>query len=288
MEYSKLGINKCYLINDFKIKTLIIKFLFTLDINKFTELTIKPDMLKESIKYKVAYLDEGNNYILFLKKINNIYYTLLIKKNFNYTYTDINFNNLEIYFLDITYKEKYYDGTIIEGRLYNNLEFNIYNILMINGKQVNSILCYLSTSITDEINELTNKYFRLKFINFVNLKDIIKKDCTGLLFIDINSKQKYIQLFNKNKNLDKKYAILYMQRLNTDIFNLFCLKDNHKYNIGIAHIPTIKLSHYFNKFENEITVKCWYNKYFSKWVPYELNEGKISSYTYIINSTKKI
>ena len=160
MEYSKLGINNCYLINDFKIKTVIIKFLFSLDINKFTELTIEPNMLKENTKYKIAYLDEGTNYILFLKKINNIYYTLLIKKNFNYTYNNINFNNLEIYFLDITYKEKYYDGTIIEGRLYNNLEFNIFNILMINGKQVNNILCDINTSITNEINELINKYFR--------------------------------------------------------------------------------------------------------------------------------
>tara|TARA_Y100000768_G_scaffold198226_1_gene148999 strand:+ start:13577 stop:14440 length:864 start_codon:yes stop_codon:yes gene_type:complete len=287
MDYSKIGMEKCYQIHDFKIKTIIMKYLFLCNIEKLKDHQMNPTILKEKNKYKVAYLDEGNNYILFLKELDNIYYTLLIKKNFNYNYNEINFNNLDIFFLDITYSEIYYKGTIIEGRLNNNLDFNIYNILKLKGKDINNNLSDTEFHIKNEISELSNKYFSLKLINYIDLKEMKNNNCNGLLFIDVNTKTKYIHIF-KNNTIIKKYAILYMKKLNTDIFNLECMKDAKKFTIGIAHIPNIKTSHFFNKFEKEIIVKCWYNEYFSKWVPYEISNDKISSYDYIINSTKKI
>jgi hypothetical protein len=287
MDYSKIGINKCYQINDFKIKTTIIKSLFTIDIKNLKEYDMDQTILKNKIKYKVAYLEEGNNYILFLKKLNNIYYTLLIKKNFDYDYNKINFNNLEIYFLDITYSELYYNGTIIEGRLDNKLEFNIYNILKLKGIDINN-LTNTENHIKNEIKELSNKYFTLKLINYINLENIKYNDCIGLLFINIDTKVKYINLFKKNNNITKKYAILYMSKLNTDVFNLKCLKNNKKFIIGIAHIPNSKTSHYFNKYDKEIIVKCWYNNFFNKWVPYEISTDKISTHQHILDSTIKI
>ena len=83
MEDSILGLHKCHKINDFKIKTSIITSLLDDNIDNLNEFPIDKDIIKNSNNYKIAYLSEGNNYILFLKKINNIFYTLLIKKILN-------------------------------------------------------------------------------------------------------------------------------------------------------------------------------------------------------------
>ena len=210
MDYSSIGINKCYQINDFKIKTTIIKYLFTIDIKNLKEYDMDQIILKNKTKYKVAYLEEGNNYILFLKKLNNIYYTVLIKKNFNYDYNKINFNNLEIFFLGITYSELYYNGTIIEGRLNNKLEFNIYNILKLKGIDINNNLTDTENHIKNEIKDLSNKYFTLKLINYIKLENIKYNDCIGLLFINIDTKVKYINLFKKKKMILQKNMLFYI------------------------------------------------------------------------------
>lgn len=280
MEDSILGLQKCHIINDFKIKTSIMSSLLDDNIDNLNENPIDKNIIKNSNNYKIAYLSEGNNYILFLKKINNIFYTLLIKKNFKCNINDINFNNLCIYFLDATYNENLYNGTIIEGRLNKMLVFEVYNIIEFKGNKLN----------LDNINlnELNNKYFSINKMNFSELKDVINQSCEGIILIDKKINKIYTTYFNKNKKITKKYAILYMNKLNTDVFNLYCIKENNKYNIGIAHIPNIKTSLYFNKYDNEISVKCWYNETFNKWVPYELNDGKISNYNYIIDCIKKI
>ena len=210
MDYSSIGINKCYQINDFKIKTTIIKYLFTIDIKNLKEYDMDQIILKNKTKYKVSYLEEGNNYILFLKKLNNIYYTVLIKKNFNYDYNKINFNNLEIFFLGITYSELYYNGTIIEGRLDNKLEFNIYNILKLKGIDINNNLTDTENHIKNEIKDLSNKYFTLKLINYIKLENIKYNDCIGLLFINIDTKVKYINLFKKKKMILQKNMLFYI------------------------------------------------------------------------------
>ena len=81
-----------------------------------------------------------------------------------------------------------------------------------------------------------------------------------------------------------------MTKINTDVFNLFCLENSKKKKIGIAHIPNINTSKIFNKYDEEIIVKCWLNTKFNKWVPYEIleNDENISTLNEINIKIKKI
>ena len=52
MDYSKIGMEKCYQIHDFKIKTIIMKYLFLYDIEKLKEHQMNPTILKKKISIK--------------------------------------------------------------------------------------------------------------------------------------------------------------------------------------------------------------------------------------------
>ena len=60
----------------------------------------------------------------------------------------------------------------------------------------------------------------------------------------------------------------------SDIYNLFCLKDDEIHKYGGAHIPNLKTSKYMRKaFSNgvdNITMNCEYNDKMEKWKPIEI------------------
>jgi len=290
----KIGDDYCNLINDFKIKQIIIDYLFNdIDTNQLQEHLVEETKMLRSIKnkkYKAIYLTNNNNYILLLKEINNIFYTLLIKKNFDFNYNEINYNKLEIFFIDINYPKEYYKGTIIEGRLEiinNESIFNIYDILKFKGNNINYNLDEKKDLIKSIINNLDNKFFKFNIIEYVDIDKLENNSNNiGILFISYINDNKYIIFFN-TKTV-KEYSYLYMKKKTTDVFDIYCLDNNNKKKIGIAHIPNLKTSKYFNKYNNEIIVKCWYSIKFNKWVPFEiLEEGKITTFDEITIKTKQ-
>ena len=247
-----------YHIDNFKIKQIIMNYLFNY-IEELKEINIdnieQLKDIKDCKKYKVYKFKKGDNYILLLKQIKNIYYNVLIKNNFEYSEDKLNYNNLEILSLDINFPKNYYKGTIIEGRLIDNKIFEIYNIV----KNINDI---------NNIYNLKDNKFIFRKAALIDIKDIKKdKDVIGLLFLYNNNKY---SIYFEYK-IEKIISNLIIKKLNTDVFNVFCLDiDNKKFKLGIAHIPNIKTSHFFNKIITEINVKCWYEKKFNKWVPYEI------------------
>lgn len=269
-----IGNYKANLINDFKIKKLIIEYIFeNININKIKEEVILNNNTLNEIKnnnYRVIYLNNGNNYILLLKEINNIYFSLIIKKNFKYNLNEINMNNLEIYDIDIKIPKDFYKGTIIEGRLEfndNDCYFNIFNIIKLKDNNLDFPISEKMNIINDNFLNLESKNFKFKTSELHNIKNLKNNsNYIGILFIpeSINN-HKFLIYFNNI--ISKKYCHLYMQKINTDIFKLYA-KNNNK--IGIAHIPNIKTSHYFNKITEKIIVKCWYSEKFEKWVPFEI------------------
>lgn len=290
---TKLGNNYCSKIDDFKIKESIIKYICNdTDTVYLNENIIESNEVLNKIKnlnYKIINLNNGNNYILLLKEINNIYYTVLIKKNFEFNLNSINFNDIEIYFLDILYSKEYFKGTILEGRLEiidKESTFLLYDIVKFNGDDINSTLDEKKNILNKFIKK--NKNFQFKVAEYLDLNKI-KNESSGLLFIPNISNLKYYTYFNKS--ISKNYSNLYMKKLKTDVFFLNCIHNNSKKKIGIAGIYNLKSSLFFNKFIEEIKVKCWFNFKFNKWVPFELIEDdniKITEYDDILIKIKKI
>ena len=291
----KLGDDKCNLINDFKIKQIIIDYLFNnIDTSLLQEHLIEETNILKIIKnkkYKAIYLTNFNNYILLLKEIDNTYYTLLIKNNFNYNYNELNYNKLEIYFIDMIYPKDYYKGTIINGHLEiikNNSIFNIYDILKFKGDDINYDLDEKKDIMKLFIKKTDNKYFKFDIVNYIDFDKLENNSANvGILFIPYINDNKYIIYFDTL--ISKQYCNLYMKKKTTDVFSLYCLDNtNKKYKIGIAHIPNLKTSRYFNNYQEDIIVKCWYDIKFSKWVPFEiLEQATITSYDDIIIKTKR-
>ena len=129
IDFSNNNLNK---INDFKIKRILLDYLCN-EVNNIylQEKVIDEKNLLKNIKsknYKAFYIPNSNNYILLLKEINNIYYSVLIKNNFDINSENINFNKLEIYHLNIHFSQKYFNGTIINCFLKKNSENCILDV----------------------------------------------------------------------------------------------------------------------------------------------------------------
>lgn len=290
--------NKVFKIDDFKIKKIIIEYLIN-DINNLfiQEKNINEENILKNIKsknYKAIYLPTGETYILLLKLIDNIYYTLLIKNNFNLNVNTINYNNLEIHHLDLIFPKKYFNGTILNGYITKDNDkcsLNIYDIVYYEGNLINSNLDEKKNLIKSILVDINTKYFNYNIVNYIEISELVDdKINNGIIFIPFINDLKYV--IKKKTKIIKEYSNLYMKKLNTDVFNLYCLNDDYqKQKIGIAHIPNIKTSLEFNKYDDELKVKCWFNNKFSKWIPFEiLNDidENITNYNQIIKQIKKI
>ena len=138
------------------------------------------------------------------------------------------------------------------------------------------------------IKKIDNKFFKFDIVNYIDIDKLENKsNNVGILFIPYVNDNKYIIYFNTT--ITKEYSNLYMKKKTTDVFLIYCLDNtNNKKKIGIAHIPNLKTSGFFNKFQEEIIVKCWYDIKFNKWVPFEiLEKAKITTYDDIIIKTKR-
>lgn len=278
VKFCNNNVNK---IEDFKIQQNIMKTLFDIiNINYIYEININSENILDKIKnnnYKIMYFNNKDNYILFIKEINNIYYVILIKNNFGDNFNEINYNKLEIYFFDIPFTKDYFSGTILLGNLDSDNEFNLYDILCFKGNLINDNLENKRKLIDLFIKNIQTKYLNFKLKDYYELNQLTNVN-NNVLFIPFINDFKYIYT-KKNNFLTKKYNNFIMKKINTDVFNLYYFDKNEKHLFGIANIPNLNTSKYFNKFEEEIKVKCWYENKFNKWTPFEIldENDKISN-----------
>ena len=86
------------------------------------------------------------------------------------------------------------------------------------------------------------------------------------------SKHKVIKQVNVS---DRKYMRFMVKKTDiSDIYNIYCMKDDDIYKYGGAHIPNLKTSKYmrnlFNNGEDNITMNCEFNSKMEKWTPVEV------------------
>lgn len=264
-------------INDFKIKQLIIIYIID-NCNYFNNIEINNEKNLNFIKsnnYKLINIKNNNNYILLFKKINNIFYNILIEKNFNLdekNLDNINFNKINMYFINNKIPKDYYNGTIIDGIISEDkTTFNMYDIYNFKGNQIDENLNNKINYFNKIRSDIELELLRLDIIEYQDLNKLKEcKNLSGILFIPFESNMKKFIIYFEQK-LTKIYKKLIMKKINTDVFNLYEISNSeNKISIGIAHIPTLELSRYFADYEDEIKVNCYWYEKFRKWVPFEI------------------
>ena len=83
------------------------------------------------------------------------------------------------------------------------------------------------------------------------------------------------KIIKSNASLGDRKILRFMVRKTdiSDIYNLYCLKDDDIHKYGGAHIPNLKTSKYMRKAFSDgvdnITMNCEYNEKMEKWKPRE-------------------
>jgi hypothetical protein len=306
------GNNVGYKINDYAIKKKILDYLLnSVEIYNFEYEQISNEKQLISLrneKYYVSPNIEGIEYIFLSKKINNMYYSVIIDKNSIGNVKNINYNDVIMISLKIRLCEKTYNGTIFDGKIVNlggcsvfliNDGYRLYGSdiieVNVNSKydQINSFLDQ-SYIIDNNMNVID---FRLNKLNKISeIKDLVynrmKKSTytfDSIIFIPESKNKKYI--YNLSNNNDVNFErILKGKRIDIDVVELFCVdEDNTDRRIGIAHIPNKKCSKICSENINNndfSIIKCKLNKNFKKWEPIEIfleDKIEISKYEDIKN-----
>ena len=303
----KFGNKSGYIIDEFKIKLMLVNFLFnSIKIENFFLKNIETEedllYLKNNKHFVIPNL-EGDEYYIIVKEFKDIHLCVLLNKKYlTPDLNKINYNKVQIISLKTRIKKESYKGTIIEGKLISkegNLLFLSTDVHMLNGEEKNNLTIIEKYNLLDvyiennifmdsKMNNINIKvsplyeYDKLKFL--VNEK--IKKSnyiINGIIFIPKKDGIRYIfKEYDNEENEDNEdnqeydskkeiFANLLVDKLQTDVYNVYCLEKNNNIRIGIAHVPTIECSHYCDDiFENnngKIVMKCKYNKRFNKWIP---------------------
>lgn len=312
MYFSKIkkvtfGKNIAFKIKDFKHIKLIVNQLYKY-INsypiKYVRVTNKPDLsyIKQN-NYFVAPQFHGKEALFLFAKINETYYNVIIYKNeLRQNIIDINFNYIDIYKIKINVPKEFYNGTVLDGTLFNknnNTYFVINNLLVHKGCLIDDTIDYkqnITNKLINNINKknsfvLTiNKYFQIDQIEQL-YHDKIKNsvyDIDGMIFLDPAKNNTVFNIYNNNVHSKSIVGVFNMKKYNlTDVYILECIdnKSNDKKQLkkwGVARIPNLKKSLYYQQiFKNNdnITVKCIYNLRFRKWEPVEMLNKYSQSYS---------
>ena len=314
MKAVRLGNKKVLQINDTQIKDQIKNSLENYRINcldrnyKFLD-SASIDYLKIN-KHLVTLSSFGKKYLLYITKINNKKYCFFICKKTN-----------NIVSVRYRFKENIFCNTLIDGELLkdndNNWIFSIIDIIVYKGNyldkhNLNERLDILSELVNNEYNKDTNfdiaelkikKYFEYCHMNDLSnsYMNNLNYRCSGFIFKNILINEKYLlYIFQENRTkktvnndkiinnkINKSIPSFIIKKTELpDIYELYCSKENKLFKYGIASINTLACSKFIRDIikENEdIYVKCSYNKLFNKWIPYSLTDT-ISDY----NSIKKL
>ena len=133
-----------YIIDEFKIKQLIINYIFNnISVINLYPVIIKDEQhllhLKNNLHYAIPNII-GDTYILIFIDINDISYCVLIDKTtFDYKKNNINYNKLKIISIKLRVTPESYLGTIFDGKIIVSkgiTTFLINDAYIINGKNL--------------------------------------------------------------------------------------------------------------------------------------------------------
>lgn len=291
-----------------EVKQKLVDYLYScLDMSKYkyTILKTKSDLniLRETDHHVSPNFSGKNGFVVF-KKINDIYYSILIdRKTLKYNKFHIKIKNVNVIPVSIKARANIYDGTIFDGKLINinrgsEKIFMITDVFYLEGNdltydnledKLDNIKTYLKkhTKPSHKMSFEINKLYAYDDINKIVKMDtpyniygiIFYPKISGIthLFNNIHKKNSVKSKTNLEKNTHAH--IQFRKRDLPDVYDTYILGDNNKFlKNGIAYIPTIKMSRYcksiFNEFKNNMLIfKCIYNNMFNKWEPIEIANG---------------
>ena len=264
------------------------------------------ELYKKNLKnpHLICLKSYGNPYLLFLTKINNVNYCLLIDKKVKkgHIYP-------KMYIVLYRFKEELFNGTLLETELVRDNSNNW--ILLISDIYYNKEKSTNEIKITERVNSINNilenefvddnftnicpiqikKYFDTNetenIINFINK---LNYKIRGYYFIPINVVHSNILYMFSEKDINDIYSIteenkrLIFRIIKTakpEIYELYLnSKDNIK-KIGYAYISNYDKSKYIKELFDEtdtenINVICKYNNSFDKWEILEKTNNRIN------------
>lgn len=305
-EKLEFGNNVGYKINDYLTKKKILDFLLNnVEEYNFNYQVINNEshlMKLKNLQYFVTPNIAGDNYLFVCKKINNIYYNVIIKKKTLGNLENINYNNIIMLSLKVRMSTSTYNGTIFDGKIVNLggcSVFIINDAYMLYGQD-------LLEDNLDKRHEKVNKFldesyiidnnmnvvdFRLNKLNDISdIKDLVYNrmdksvyNFDSIAFLPKVKDQKYIFYFNNKHSYIMEKNML-GKKIDVDVIELFTkdVEDDTR-RVGIAHIPTTKCSKICAQhITDRLTpIKCRLNPSFKKWEPIEIyidDNIKIDSY----------
>ena len=243
----------------------------------------------------------GAPYLLFLTKINNVNYTLLIDKKIKTGH-----NYPKMFVVQYRFSDELFNGTLLETELLRDNNDNwtllLGDIYYYNGKIMKN------TNIVDRINIIHNlleqeynydsfsdicpiqvkKYFDFKDTDTI-FKDFIPNlnyDTRGFYFVPIKASYSRILYLFKEGDLEikkeKKNTLNFQiqKTMKRDVYDLYLQGPNNIVKQGVACVPTMKTSQMLRElFEEEgsVHVECKYNEKFGKWEPLKKTMESVSS-----------
>ena len=263
--------------------------------------TTSDDKQLEKVRDENGYVSvqfQGIAYLIFFTMINGKKKNVLIsKKELQSDNSRNNLRNIKMFYMHLPFIDnKYYDGSILDGKMIkvgktsNSFiihEFYNKSLMNMDLREKHQLIEKDIIHCFDNINQIAFQLARL--YNFSDLPDLLenklsKSQCRviGLMFLGKTSKPYYVYtneiMFNTMK-LTKEIpnVKVYENSMTefrmkstgkTDVYELYDRDDDES--IGIAYIPDIRTSHYFDNImtkESNIKVQCVKSEKFNKWVP---------------------
>ena len=283
---------KEYIINDMKLRTSLTpssRYAKIFNIN-FTKNFKNPHIF--------CLKSYGAPYLLYLTKINNVNYTLLIDKKINngHTYP-------KMFIIQYRFHDDLYNGSMFESELLrdnNNSWFLLLGDIYYYKGEILKNMC-ITKRITTIHNILKNEFINDEYCNICPLIvkkyfEIVDKEnvinnfipqlnykTRGIYFVPINvNYSKVLYMFSENelknnfklkKNNKNILNFKIMKTMKPEVYELYLNGKDTINKVDYAYIPNIVTSEYLhNLFENkepekDIIIECEYNNYFKKWQP---------------------
>lgn len=259
------------------------------------------DVQLNKIKDEDGYISvqfQGIAYMIFFTMINGKKKNILIsKKELQSENSRNNLKNIKMFYMHLPFiNNEYYEGSIIDGKMIKvDKTTNCFIIHeFYNAKLMNMDLSEKHELISQEIIQMFDNIKQIKFklarlYKFNELPDLLenklpktKSNVIGLMFLGKVSKSYYVYtnkiIFDTIK-LTKQIPNIKVYENSiteftmtstgkTDVYELYDRDDNES--IGIAYIPDIRTSHYFDNImskESSIKVQCIKSEKFNKWIP---------------------
>lgn len=261
----------------------------------------------------------GSMYYLFLTRIEQKNYCFFIDKKIKDGHNCPRIISVNYRFTDEIFDNTLFDGELLRDRdenwlyIINNLV--IHRGKLMKDKHINYKLNLVYDILTnnyikDNHLEICPLYVKRLFANheFAYLVNTyipsLNYNPRGIYFEGIRNLNNHLFLFPRNQkfqkvetkpeiqtqkkrivkkssSLDGRKQLRFMVRKTdiSDIYNLYCLKDDEIHKYGGAHIPNLKISKFMRKAFSDgvdnVTMNCEYNPNMEKWKPVEITSDPV-------------